>query len=139
MDLTSPTKSNDGHDEMRVQAILAEYDKLRDEMMHYINLSTQIPLYALGSISIIIPLLLSQTPGTLFPQTVAALLYAVVIVFSAMGLVYASSAYNMYQISAYISRFIEPELSRITNETSARGVLRWESYVKERRRRVLER
>lgn len=125
------------YDAIKIQVYQMQYDKLREEMMHYINLTYQIPTFSLGAASILIPALLSQTKAV-DPCFLSAGLYGLTIFFSAMALHYISVSYNLNQISDYISKHIEPHVNRIIFDNEDDCVFHWETYVRRRRRNLIQ-
>jgi len=117
--------------EFVIQVYMQEYDKLREELIHYINVKNQIPVWVFGVASIAIPLLLTQT-SNISPSIIASLLYATTIIFAGMTLIYVSTNFNVHQIAAYIRDFIEPQINQLVSTSDFRG-FQWETFVKQRR------
>ena len=81
---------NSQYDALKIQVYQMEYEKLREEMMHYINPTHQIPTYTIGTASILIPILLSQTIIT-DPYFISVILYGLTIFFSIMLLNFSTT------------------------------------------------
>jgi hypothetical protein len=117
---------------LKIQIFLAEYEKLRDELMYFQNNQQQNILLALGSASVAIPILLGQS-ANIPTNIIAMLLYLLTIVYAIIGMNFAYSAYSVNLIGKYIHEYLEPAMNQATQSTSKYKVLHWESYVRRER------
>jgi hypothetical protein len=128
--------STEQQDEAQLQIHLAQYEKLVDVQVQLINGQQQSIVLALGSASIAIPLLLGQT--TNIPLgVITALLYILGIIYSVLGLDFASTSYSIGEIGKYIHEYVEPELNQIIKTVPGHRVLYWETFIRQERARGL--
>ena len=128
--------SNRQYDELQISIHLMEYDKLRDELLSAVGNLQQSVVLGLASISVAIPLLLSQAAK--IPASITAgALCALSIVLSGMAMNFVSSTYAVAQVSYYIHTHIEPELNRLAQAVPEHKVLQWESFARSERRGFL--
>ncbi len=128
--------SKERTDEVQLQVHLTEYERLGDVQVQLINGQQQSIVLALGSASIAIPLLLGQTANIPL-GVIVALLYILGIVYSVLGLDFASTSYSIGEIGKYIHEYIEPELNQMVKTTPGHRVLSWESFIRHERARGL--
>lgn len=120
-------------EELKIEAYLAEYQKLRDEMLFFQGSLQQNVLLALGSASVAIPILLGQTTN-IPTNIIAILLYALAIVYAVLGINYAHASYTIGVIGKYIHEYLEPAINQaiLSSEYPA---LNWETYIRNERGR----
>ena len=127
----SKDQSGKSSNELKVQVCMQEYDKLRQEVMHYTNIKSQTLLWTLGVASVAVPLFLSQASN--FPSIViAGLLYGVSIIFASMTFTYVTANYGLNQISIYIRDIIEPQIKQVINDDDFYA-FQWEASGQRRR------
>jgi hypothetical protein len=110
--------------ELIVQAYLLEYDKFRDEIIHYLNIQTQIPIWTMGAGVVVIPIILTQASVLPVPIVISVML-SLVIFFSCMSMIYAGSTYSMHHVAAHIRDHIEPKINNLIGNNEHQ-VFRWE-------------
>jgi hypothetical protein len=121
---------------LQAQMHLAEYEAIQRSLSESRRIQNQILVIGLGAISIAIPILLGQ--ATQLPPTIlAALLYAVAIVFAALTMNYVIVFFDYAQASAYLRRHLAPELNRIAAGPPERRVMDFERQVGLVRRKPL--
>lgn len=115
-------------DELRLQTMMSDTEKLRDLQFQITGNERQILLVALGSSSVAVRLLLAQ--ATQLPGIILAeLLYLLTIVYAAVAMNSASDTYTVGLIGRYIGQQIDPEVDRIAKQNGEVPVPHWETFL----------
>jgi len=115
--------------DLQIQVHISEFEKLREEILHHMNTEQQSFLITLGSASVAIPILLSQTSNT--PSSIIAiLLYLLSIVYSIIGMNFASAAFTFGAIGKYVNTYLEPEINNLLETDAQHKVLYWETFLR---------
>lgn len=122
--------------ELELNAHLAEYAKVSDELIQRIGSLNQSVVYVLGSASIFIPYLISQT-NRLPSEILVAGLYILAIVYAILGLDYAGTLYYINAAQAYIYQQLGPRINETLKTTSVNAVFQGEIYSRKLRRGIV--
>lgn len=120
-------------DALEVDALLVEYEKVRDELICFTQSMHQIFLWSLGSASIILPVI--TTTYSRLPQDVVVfgcLVFA--IGYAVLGIEFATSAFYINSLGGYTSSYLMPRLNSTIGTTETTRVLQWENYMRRRHR-----
>lgn len=128
--------ANDKQCELELQAHLAEYAKISDELIQRIGGLNQSVVYVLGSASIFIPYLISQT-SVLPSEIIVTGLYVLAIVYAILGLDYAGTLYYINAAQAYIYKHLGPKINRLLGTKSTNSVFQGEIFFRQLRRGVI--
>lgn len=122
--------------EFQIQAHLTEFEKLRDEISQFENIEQQTMVLALGSASVVIPVLIGQVKN-MSEDVFASLIYALTIIYSVLAIKYAHASFDMGMVGKYINEYLTPELNRLLETESAHKVFLWESFIRGERKNLL--
>ena len=115
-------------DELRLEALLSETEKLHDVQVQRLINQRQILLLTLASASIAIPFLLTNTIN--MPVVISAeVLDALAIIYSGIAMNYTNDTYKISLIGKYIEQEINPEVDRIVGENSDVPVPHWARFL----------
>jgi hypothetical protein len=113
----------------QVQIKLVEYGKLQDRILEKERGQQQVLILGLGSVSVVFPIILSQ--ATQLPHDIlAALLYALSIIFSALTINYVIVNFDIALATSYIDRTLSPELNLIVLAHSNQRLLDYEHKLR---------
>lgn len=123
-------------DSQEIQAHIAEYTKLRDELLQVLNHQHQTIAWVLGSVSIAVPLLLGQTTN-IAPIFIVVILYFLTIIYSIIAINFINNLFNIGAISRYLNDYIGPVANLLLRTKPNQKVLNWEMFIKQERSRVI--
>ena len=127
---------NDEQKDIEIQVHLTEYQKIRDEVIHWIGSASQSLLISLSSFSVVLPLLFSQANN--IPTLILnSFMYILAIVYAVIGMHYATSQYYVNTESNYIHQYLAPNINLKLNTTGNNRVLQAENYQRNARRNVI--
>jgi hypothetical protein len=128
--------NSDQKNEIKIQVLIAEFEKLRDEMLQNITTTQQTIVVILGSVSVAIPLLLGQI-SNLSSVVITDLLYTLSIIYSVISLHFISTSHNIGMIGKYIHEVTEPQINNLLKSSKGKEVLQWESFLKRERTHLI--
>ena len=121
---------------LEVDVHLAEFEKLREEVMYHIKNQHQTMLISLGSVSVILPILMNQT-STLPLNVLAVVFYLLSITYSILAMNFAKSRYAISVISVYTYFHLMPRINQAIFNKQENYVLQWEAFIRKERMNFL--
>ena len=118
------------------QVALVEYQKIRDEVFIHINNANQGIVLLLGSASVVLPLLISQT-ANLQLDLMIIVLDILCILYSAISMHITTSQYYINSESNYIYQNLAPRVNSLLNLKTPNEILQGEHFNRQNRKNIL--
>jgi hypothetical protein len=120
----------------QVTVIIAEFEKLKDEI-HQSEISLQHTLIIIGvSFSIVVPLLIDNI--TRFSSDILKLLLLfLVIIYSAITMNYCWFLYSVFALGKYINDYLYKQINDLLETQNGHELLYWEPFIREYRKKPI--